>query len=105
MLLKHGCRQHSEPWRLVRAVGEAVQHHPADLQALESWLEREPAVAVGEIGLDFYVDGLDQRRQQALFEAQLGVARDAGLPVIVLLRNPVAAVACAVISLRTTSSK
>ncbi|MGD8618858.1 MAG: TatD family hydrolase [Gammaproteobacteria bacterium] len=63
------------------------QHHPADLQALETWLEREPAVAVGEIGLDFYVDGLDQQRQQALFERQLQLARAAGLPVLLHVRK------------------
>jgi len=63
------------------------QHRPADLQALEVWLEREPAVAVGEIGLDFYVDGLDQRRQQTLLEKQLQLARTAGLPVLLHVRK------------------
>jgi TatD DNase family protein len=63
------------------------QHQPADLQALETWLEREPAVAVGEIGLDYYVDGLDHRRQQALFERQLHLARAAGLPVLLHVRK------------------
>jgi TatD DNase family protein len=62
-------------------------HQPADLQALEAWLEREPAVAVGEIGLDYYVDGLDHRRQQILFEQQLELARAAGLPVLLHVRK------------------
>jgi TatD DNase family protein len=63
------------------------QHRVADLQALETWLEREPAVAVGEIGLDFYVDGVDRQRQQALFEAQLQLARAADLPVLLHVRK------------------
>jgi len=63
------------------------QHRPADLQSLEAWLEREPAVAVGEIGLDFYLDGLDPGRQQALFEKQLQLARAAGLPVLLHVRK------------------
>jgi TatD DNase family protein len=63
------------------------QHQPGDLQSLETWLEREPAVAVGEIGLDYYVEGLDHRRQQALFEAQLQLARAAGLPVLLHVRK------------------
>ncbi|HYQ72552.1 MAG TPA: TatD family hydrolase [Gammaproteobacteria bacterium] len=63
------------------------QHRPADLQALETWLAHEPAVAVGEIGLDYYVGGLDKRRQQDLFEAQLQLARAAGLPVLLHVRK------------------
>jgi TatD DNase family protein len=63
------------------------QHQPIDLQALETWLEQEPAVAVGEIGLDFYVDGLDHQRQQVLFEKQLQLARAASLPVLLHVRK------------------
>lgn len=39
-------------------------------------------VAVGEIGLDHFVPGLDHERQQRFYLAQLRLARDAGLPVI-----------------------
>jgi TatD DNase family protein len=63
------------------------QHKATDLQALETWLEREPAVAVGEIGLDYYVEGLDHERQQVLFEKQLQLARAAGLPVLLHVRK------------------
>jgi TatD DNase family protein len=44
-------------------------------------------VAIGEIGLDYYVDGLDRSGQQSLFEAQLAIARDANLPVILHVRK------------------
>ena len=63
------------------------QHTANDLPALQQMLERHPAVAVGEIGLDYFVDGLDRKDQQTLFEAQLEIARDAGLPVILHVRK------------------
>ena len=63
------------------------QHTADDLPALESLLGQHPVVAVGEIGLDYAVDGLDREAQQALFEAQLVIARDAGLPVILHVRK------------------
>ena len=50
-------------------------------------LDDRRLVAVGEIGLDYYVDGLDRDRQQQLFEAQLKIARAADLPVILHVRK------------------
>ena len=44
-------------------------------------------VAVGEIGLDHFVPGLDPVRQRRFYVAQLKLARDAGLPVIVHVRR------------------
>jgi TatD DNase family protein len=44
-------------------------------------------VAVGEIGLDHFVPGLDRERQQHFYAAQLRLARDAGLPVILHVRR------------------
>jgi len=63
------------------------QHRPADLQLLEAELVAQRPVAVGEIGLDFHVDGLDRERQQQLFESQLLLASAAGLPVILHVRK------------------
>ena len=63
------------------------QHTQQDLSALQALLQRQPPVAVGEIGLDFHVAGLDRAAQQTLFEAQLAFARDAGLPVILHVRK------------------
>lgn len=70
-------------------LGEHRDSHVADLRA---WIERERPVAVGECGLDFYVEGLDPARQQALFDAQLRLAREFDLPVIVHARRAVDAV-------------
>ena len=63
------------------------QHTANDLPALQALLQQHPPVAVGEIGLDFHVEGLDREAQQALFEAQLELARAAGLPVILHVRK------------------
>ncbi|MBI5040922.1 MAG: TatD family hydrolase [Gammaproteobacteria bacterium] len=63
------------------------EHTDADIDALAVWVARERPVAVGEIGLDYFVGDLDRARQQRLFEAQLTVARDAGLPVLLHVRK------------------
>lgn len=62
------------------------QHRPEHLQQLREWLERlrgDPRLcAVGEFGLDYYLEHLDKARQQALFEAQLQMACDFQLPAL-----------------------
>jgi TatD DNase family protein len=63
------------------------QHRDTHLAHLETLLAQHHPVAVGEIGLDYYLDGLDRERQQQLFEAQLEIARTAGLPVILHVRK------------------
>ncbi|BCO30323.1 TatD related DNase [Thiohalobacter sp. COW1] len=64
-----------------------ARHRDADLDRLERLLAETAPVAVGEIGLDFQLRELDRDRQQQLFEAQLVIARDAGLPVILHVRK------------------
>ena len=66
----------------------------ADLERLRNCLAKElagqhPPVAVGEIGLDFYVPGFDAARQEYFFIEQLRVARDFDLPVILHIRRAV----------------
>lgn len=62
-------------------------HQDSDLGTLRDWLERERPAAVGEIGLDFFVAGLNAERQTALFAAQLRLARDFDLPVLLHVRK------------------
>jgi len=66
-----------------------MQAADADLDVLRRWLQTEKPVAVGEIGLDFYVDGIDPARQESFFVEQLKLARDFGLPVILHVRRAV----------------
>ncbi|MCG1042626.1 TatD family hydrolase [Mycetohabitans sp. B8] len=44
-------------------------------------------VGIGEIGLDFFVPGLDAVRQREIYTAQLKMARDFDLPVICHVRK------------------
>jgi TatD DNase family protein len=62
-------------------------HQPGDVERLREHIQRSRPVAVGEIGLDFYVAELDREQQKALFAAQLQVAREAELPVILHVRK------------------
>lgn len=73
-----------------------AEHRPEHLDALRQWIQREHPVAVGECGLDFFVDGLDADAQQQYFDGQLRVAREFGLPVIVHARRAVDAVIAAI---------
>jgi TatD DNase family protein len=63
----------------------------ADLQCLRDRLQAlrgDPRlVAVGEIGLDHFVPGLDHARQERFYLAQLALAKEAGLPVILHVRR------------------
>jgi len=65
----------------------------ADLAALRERLEAQRddprLVAVGEIGLDHFVPGLDREHQAALFAAQLKLAREFDLPVLLHVRRAV----------------
>ena len=58
---------------------------PADwLEQLGRFLDHPKVVAVGEIGLDYhYEDACPREVQQQVFEAQLRLARERDLPVIV----------------------
>ena len=67
------------------------QHRPDDLVQLREWLNRlaghRQLCAVGEIGLDYYIQTLDRERQQALFEAQLQLAAEFELPALIHVRR------------------
>jgi len=63
------------------------RHRLEDLKVLEERIASERPVAVGEIGLDFFIPDPDRRGQERLLEAQLCIARDAGLPVLLHIRK------------------
>ena len=71
-------------------------HCPADLVELGDWLTRlhghRQLCAVGEIGLDYFLEHLDRERQQRLFDAQLKLAVDFHLPALLHVRRSHAAV-------------
>lgn len=63
------------------------EHQPDDIDALATLLEQIQPVAVGEIGLDFFLPGHDKPTQTALFEAQIELAQHFDLPVILHVRK------------------
>lgn len=66
-----------------------AEHNEQSLVALEQHLQRRhhKVVAIGETGLDLFIDHPQFERQQALLDAQLRLARDYSLPVILHSRR------------------
>jgi TatD DNase family protein len=64
-----------------------AEHEPSHLDELARWIEREQPVALGECGLDFFIEGLDRDTQRDYFERQLALAKDFDLPVILHARR------------------
>ncbi|MBN8726174.1 MAG: TatD family hydrolase [Xanthomonadales bacterium] len=64
-------------------------HRPGHLDELAGWLERERPVALGECGLDFYIENPDADGQRHYFSAQLDLARQFDLPLILHARRAV----------------
>ncbi|KRG86940.1 DNAase [Stenotrophomonas daejeonensis] len=65
------------------------EHRPGHLPELRTWLERERPCAIGECGLDFFIEGLDADAQRHYFDGQLRLAREFDLPLIVHARRAV----------------
>ena len=78
----------------------AVGIHPSDCQRLSGSVEQEverirvlidteekrrenKVVAIGEIGYDYYWQPVDRERQTAFFEAQMALAEELSLPVMI----------------------
>lgn len=75
---------------VVAALGIHPHHAAGDdaarLHELRALLADERAVAVGEIGLDYFRDYAPHEAQQLLFAAQLDLAAELGLPVVIHTR-------------------
>jgi len=77
---------HGEP-RLWYTAGihpsEAAHATAADLQAVAAQLDHERCLAVGEIGLDWYRGREHEAAQRQLFRAQLALAAERHLPIVI----------------------
>lgn len=62
-------------------------HLPEHLALLRAAIERDHPVAIGEIGLDFFVPNLEVATQEYYFTEQLKIARDFDLPVLLHSRR------------------
>lgn len=70
------------------------QSSTEDLQILAKLIEsqmqtEQPPVAIGEIGLDFFVEGFDKAKQEFFFAEQLKLAKQFELPVILHVRKSI----------------
>lgn len=73
----------------------AIGVHPEDVAHITEedimWLKEksqlEKIVAIGEIGLDYYWDGVPKEVQQKWFDRQLELAKEVKLPVIIHSRD------------------
>ncbi len=66
---------------------EAEHYSPAVEQTIRDNLGDPRLLAVGEIGLDYYYDHADRGVQRRVFEAQLQIAADLELPVVIHTRE------------------
>lgn len=62
-------------------------HADHDLVLLEQQAVNENVIAIGEIGLDFYIDNPDIERQLFFFTRQLAIAANLGKPVLIHARK------------------
>ena len=75
----------------------AIGFHPCDIskiqeqdfKTLESFLKQTKIKAIGEIGLDYYWDTTNIKKQKNVFERQLEIAKQYDLPVIIHTRNSI----------------
>ena len=77
--------------RLFATVGvhphDAKQYSQATESRLRELAARPRVVAIGEIGFDFYRDLSPRDAQEAAFRAQIALARETGLPVVIHCRE------------------
>lgn len=66
---------------------EAARARPADWPALRELAADPRVVAVGECGLDYHYDHSPRDVQRRVFDAQIGIADESGLPLVVHSRE------------------
>jgi TatD DNase family protein len=64
-----------------------TQHQTSHINKLCEYIEKHDPIAIGEIGLDFYIANHDKQAQLELFEQQLAIANNVNLPVILHVRK------------------
>ncbi len=90
--IRNAIRLSEEHSHVFCAVGfhphEAYKVRDEDLLWLKELAQKHSKVkALGEMGLDFYKDYSDRKRQEDTFRKQIAIARELGLPIVVHSRN------------------
>jgi len=61
----------------------ANEPNNSDIDELETWVNINPCVGIGECGLDYREGQIERKIQLKLFEAQLGIAANNKLPIVI----------------------
>ncbi|MDH5184173.1 MAG: TatD family hydrolase [Gammaproteobacteria bacterium] len=64
-----------------------ANHQPSDLQRLEQYVAKYHPIAIGEIGLDYFIDDVEETCQLYYLQHQLKIAQKYDLPVILHVRK------------------
>jgi len=82
--IKHLCSKHKQLHPCYGLHPYWVNNHnEQDLKQLNTYIELQHPVAIGECGLDFRPQQADKNRQLDFFESQLRIAEDHQLPVVI----------------------
>lgn len=90
--IKNAIRLSEEKDHVFCAIGfhphEADKVKEEDFEWLKELATKHPKVkALGEMGLDFYKDYSDRKKQEEVFRRQIAIARELGLPIVVHSRD------------------
>jgi len=90
--IKNAIRLSEEKDHVFCAIGfhphEADKVREEDFEWLKELATKYPKVkALGEMGLDFYKDYSDRKKQEEVFRRQIAIARELGLPIVVHSRD------------------
>ncbi len=90
--IKNAIRLSEEHPHVFCAIGfhphEADKVRDEDLLWLKELAQKHPKVkALGEMGLDFYKEYSDRKKQEEVFRKQIAIARELGLPIVVHSRQ------------------
>jgi TatD DNase family protein len=67
---------------------EAARFDDAEVAELARLAAHKKVLAIGECGLDYYREGASPAEQRRAFEAQIEIARESGLPLVIHVRDP-----------------
>ncbi len=84
----HLARQYDYIYTTVGVHPGCLEDLPADwLAQLREMAKDEKVRAIGEIGLDYHYEGIQPEEQKAVFEAQLALAKELDMPVVLHVRD------------------
>jgi TatD DNase family protein len=67
---------------------EATGFDDAQAEEIARLAAHEKVLAIGETGIDYYRESASPADQRRAFEAQIEIARDLGLPIVIHARDP-----------------